>query len=296
MDDREDVVGAGRGERLERSRRYAGGASSPRPTGRAGCRCSPSSGRSRRIAARASSGTGGRSRPVRAREVRDERRLAGRHRHDARPAAAAPPAQAPDAGDQLGRLHAARRGRRSGSTPAASSAASVTRSSPARLPLCATAASCAWPTGPTFTARIGLPMRERVVGEREEPLRPLEALDEQHDGVRLGVVEAVGEVVAQVEHDLRAHRHDPAVPDPRPGRVDERVGHAARLGEARDVAARQPRVDVADVGGACWSSSRPCPCSWARAARSRGGSRCRATSRCIVGGRPRRPRPRRRPG
>ena len=91
---------------------------------------------------------------------------------------------------------------------------------------------------------------ERAVGEREEPLRPLEPLDEQHDGVRLGVVEAVREVVAQVEHDLGAHRHDPAVPDARAGRVEERVGHAARLRQARDVAARQPRVDVADVGRA----------------------------------------------
>ena len=48
------------------------------------------------------------------------------------------------------------------------------------------------------------------------------------------------------------------------------------------MAARQPRVDVADVVGACWSSSRPCPCSWGRGARSRGGSRSRATSRCIA--------------
>ena len=45
--------------------------------------------------------------------------------------------------------------------------------------------------------------------------------------------------------------------------------------------ARQPRVHVADVVRSCWSSSRPCPCSWGRGARSRGGSRCRATSRCI---------------
>ena len=57
-------------------------------------------------------------------------------------------------------------------------------------------------------------MRQRLVREREEPLRPLEALDEQHDGVGLGVVEAVREVVAQVEHDLGADGHDPAVPDP----------------------------------------------------------------------------------
>ena len=89
-------------------------------------------------------------------------------------------------------------------TPAASSAASVTRSSPARLPLCAIAAACAWADRPDLDREDRLAQLERVVGEGEEPLRPLEALDEQHDRVRLGVVEAVGEVVAQVEHDLRA--------------------------------------------------------------------------------------------
>ena len=79
----------------------------------------------------------------------------------------------------------------------------MTRSSPARLPLCATAAACAWRYRPTFTARIGLPIASARSASARNRSGPLEALDEQHDRVRLGVVEAVGEVVAQVEHDLR---------------------------------------------------------------------------------------------
>ena len=51
---------------------------------------------------------------------------------------------------------------------------------------------------------------ERPIGQGEEPLGPLEALDEQDDGGRLGVVEAVGEVVADVEDDLGAAADDPA--------------------------------------------------------------------------------------
>ena len=57
---------------------------------------------------------------------------------------------------------------------------------------------------------------ERAVGEGQEPLRPLEPLDEQDDRRRLGVIEAVGEVVADVEHDLRAAADDPREPDPGP--------------------------------------------------------------------------------
>ncbi len=88
---------------------------------------------------------------------------------------------------------------------------------------------------------------ERAVGEREEPLRALEALEEQDHGVRLGVVEAVGEEVARVEDDLAAAADDPREADPVAG-VDERVGDRARLGDPGDAAARLPRVDVADVG------------------------------------------------
>ncbi len=135
-------------------------------------------------------------------------------------------------------------------TPAASSAADVTRSSPARLPLCATAAACACARPPDLDRQDRLAQLQRAVAEGQEQLGPLEPLDEQHDGVGLGVVEAVGEVVAQVEDHLGADGHDPAVPDPRPRRVEERVGDAARLRQAGDVAARQPWVDVADVGRA----------------------------------------------
>ena len=78
--------------------------------------------------------------------------------------------------------------------------------------------------------------RERVVREGEEPLGPLEPLDEEDDRVRRLVVEAVGEVVAQVEHDLRAAADDARPADPRAG-VDERVRDAAGLGDAGDAAA-----------------------------------------------------------
>ena len=78
----------------------------------------------------------------------------------------------------------------------------MTRSSPASDPEWATAAAWACWLRPTLTARIGLPMRERAIREGEEPLGPLEPLDEEDDRVRRRVVEAVGEVVAQVEHDL----------------------------------------------------------------------------------------------
>ena len=90
---------------------------------------------------------------------------------------------------------------------------------------------------------------ERPVGQREEPLGPLEALDEEDDRARLRVVEAVGEVVADVEDDLRAAADDPREPDPVPG-MDEGVGDRARLGDPGDPAARQVGRDVADVGGA----------------------------------------------
>ncbi len=87
-----------------------------------------------------------------------------------------------------------------------------------------------------------------VIGEGEEPLRPLEALHEQDDRVGLGVVEAVGEEVAGIEDDLAAAADDPREADPRPG-VDERVRHRAGLGDSRDAAPRQPGIHVADIGG-----------------------------------------------
>ena len=87
---------------------------------------------------------------------------------------------------------------------------------------------------------------ERPVGQGQEALRPLEALDEEDDRVGLGVVDGVGQVVADVQDDLGPAADDPAEADPGPG-VDERVGHAAALGDAGDPAAGKPRVDVADV-------------------------------------------------
>ena len=94
----------------------------------------------------------------------------------------------------------------------------------------------------------GLAELERPVGQRQESLRPLEPLDEQHDRVRLVVVDGVGEEVADVEDDLAAAADDAGEADPRPG-VDEGIGHGARLGDPGHPAMRQPRVDVADVRG-----------------------------------------------
>ena len=54
---------------------------------------------------------------------------------------------------------------------------------------------------------------ERPIGQREEPLGALEALDEQDDRARLRVVEAVGQVVAHVEDDLGAAADDPREAD-----------------------------------------------------------------------------------
>ena len=88
---------------------------------------------------------------------------------------------------------------------------------------------------------------ERAIGQGEEALRPLEPLEEQDDRGRLGVVEAVREVVAHVEHDLGAAADDPREPDPG-ARLDERIGDRTRLGDAGDAAARQVGRHVADVG------------------------------------------------
>ena len=102
---------------------------------------------------------------------------------------------------------------------------------------------------PDLDGHDRLAQLERAVGQGEEPLGPLEALDEQDDRARLRVVEAVGQVVAQVEDDLRAAADDPREADP-VARMDERVGDRTRLGDPGHAAARQVRRDVADVGGA----------------------------------------------
>ena len=81
---------------------------------------------------------------------------------------------------------------------------------------------------------------ERAIGKCQKPLRPLEPLHEQDDRACLRVVQAVSEVVAQVQDHLRATADDPAEADPRP-RMHERVRHRARLRDAGDAASGQVR-------------------------------------------------------
>ena len=115
--------------------RYAG-SGRRHPRGRAGCRCSPSSAAGEDAPARAASGTGGRSSAGPRREVRDEGGLAGGHRHHARSGLGRTAAQAPAAAkSSAASISSSRSPHRT--TPAASSAASVTRSSPARDRHCA---------------------------------------------------------------------------------------------------------------------------------------------------------------
>ena len=89
-------------------------------------------------------------------------------------------------------------------TPAASRAASVTRSSPASEPRVGDGGRLRLVAPADLDGHDRLAHRERPVGQGEEPLGSLEPLDEQHDRVGLGVVEAVGEVVAHVEDHLGA--------------------------------------------------------------------------------------------
>ena len=182
------------------------------------------------------------------REVGDERRLAGRDRHDARPPAPHRPAEAPGAGDELGRLEQlveVRAADDPGRPECRVDDPVLARERPGvgdrgRLGLMAAA---------HLDRQDRLADRERVVGEGEEPLGPLEPLDEQDDRVGRVVVEAVGEVVAQVEHHLRAAADDARPADPGAG-VDEGVRHAAGLGDAGDAAVPEPGRHVADVGRA----------------------------------------------
>ncbi len=179
------------------------------------------------------------------REVGDERGLAGRHGHDAGPAAAHAPPEPAATRHELRRLE---------------QLVEVVAADDARGPQ----GGIGCPVLARERARVGdrrglrlrtaanlddhdrLAELQRVIGQGEEPLRPLEALHEQDDRVGLRVVEAVGEEVAGVEDDLAAAADDPREADPRPG-VDERVRHRTRLGDARHAAPRQPRIDVADV-------------------------------------------------
>ncbi len=87
---------------------------------------------------------------------------------------------------------------------------------------------------------------ERPIGEGEETLRALETLEEEDDRRRFRVVQAIRQVIADVENDLRPAADDPREPDPR-SRMDEGVGDGPGLGDAGHAAARQVRRDVADV-------------------------------------------------
>ena len=68
------------------------------------------------------------------------------------------------------------------------------------------------------------------IHQGEEPLRSFEPLHEEYDGLRGHVVQAPGQVVAQVEDDLRPATDDARPADPRPG-VQEGIGDATRLGD-----------------------------------------------------------------
>ena len=183
------------------------------------------------------------------REIGDERRLAGRHGHHAGPAGADAATHPVAAGQQLGRLDAARRGRAQRMTPVAAKRGvgdPVLAGQGARV----REGGHLGLGGPTdLHEGDRLALLERPIGEREEALGALEALHEEDDGVGLGIVQAIGQVVADVEDDLGAAADDPAPADARPRRVDEGIGDRARLGDAGDPASALPRIDVADVGG-----------------------------------------------
>ena len=134
---------------------------------------------------------------------------------------------------------------------------------------------------PDLDGHDRLAQLERPIGERQEPLGPLEPLDEQDDRARLGVVEAVGEVVADVEDDLRAAADDPREADPVPG-MDERVADRARLGDPGDAAPWQVRRDVADVRRAVGDQVDDAHAVRARRARARAGGRSGRPRACIA--------------
>ncbi len=102
---------------------------------------------------------------------------------------------------------------------------------------------------PDLDGEDRLALGERPIRQRQEPLRALEALDEQDNRIRRGIVEAGGEVVAEVEDHLRAAADDLAPADARAG-MDERVGDAARLGDRGRAATAEVRRQVVDVGRA----------------------------------------------
>ena len=131
-------------------------------------------------------------------------------------------------------------------TPAASRAASVARASPASDPEWAIGCGACVLAPADLDGHDRLAELQGAIRQRQEPLGATEPLEEQDDRGRLRVVEAVREVVADVEDDLRSAADDPAEADPRP-RLDERVGHGSGLRDAGDPAAGQVRRNIADV-------------------------------------------------
>ena len=161
-------------------------------------------------------------------QVRDERALPGRDGDHGRPASTDATAHGPGAADQGGRLEqvvevvaaddAGRPEGRVGGPVLARQRAGVRDGG--SLGLVAPA---------DLDGQDRLAHLERPIGQGQEPLRPADALDEEHDGGRLGVLEAVGEVVAEVDDDLRAGADDATPADP-VAVVEEGVGDAARTG------------------------------------------------------------------
>ena len=155
VDDGQNVIGARRGHRLE--------------TGAVGDRRLVGAPRVQRVGDVAHRGQGGQDRRARSvgdgrqvdprlgRLIGDERRLPGRDRDHPGPAPADGPAGPPDPSTSSAVSSNASRSAQT-MTPAASSAASVTRASPASDPECAIAATCACALRPTLTAMIGLPI------------------------------------------------------------------------------------------------------------------------------------------
>ena len=181
------------------------------------------------------------------REVGDERRLPGADRHDPGPPAPDATTRPADALDELRRLE------QLVEVGAADDAGGI-EGGVGRARLARQRAGVGDRRGLRLLAAADLDDHDRLaelerpIGERQEPLGPPEALEEEDHRRGLRVVEAVREVVADVEDDLRSAADDPAEADPR-ARLDERVGDRARLGDAGDPATWQVGRHVADVGG-----------------------------------------------
>ncbi len=154
--------GRGRGRRTRRMppsprmRRRRPSPGRRRPTDRAGCRCSPSSAAPRGSPTRADGGIGGRSTPVRGtRSAISDASPVETVTTPVRPRPTRRPVRRTPSTSSAVSSSSSRSRQRM--TPAASSAASVTRVSPASDPEWATAAAWAWSLRPTLTAMIGLP-------------------------------------------------------------------------------------------------------------------------------------------